>query len=109
MQAPVLKHPPKDSSLKPTDIPKEIPEHMIYHIHVGYKHLYKSILAFWGKPDFNPFMEGLFLVSTESGRTNRQCFPQVVLKELYKLSVEHDRQFPKLKKHDIWDTAYPER
>jgi hypothetical protein len=105
MQVPILKRPFIDPSLKPTVIPKVIPVVMIKGVSEGYKHLYDRIIALWGHPDFYPFMEGLFLIPSGKGRVDRQGFPQAIMIELHNLSVEHDRQFPRLKKVDPWHSA----
>ncbi|MDO9166526.1 MAG: hypothetical protein Q7U13_10510 [Rhodoferax sp.] len=53
----------------------------------------KSILLFWGHPDFHEFMEGL--QQEKEGRT-RAGFPPEVLKALFDLTSEHDETFPEL-------------
>lgn len=61
----------------------------------------KSILLFWGHPDFHEFMEGL---QQEKEGRNRVGFPPDVLKALFDLTSEHDETFPELAPHStgIW-------
>ena len=67
-----------------------------------YPHIAAKIEFLWGKPEFNEMLNQM-INDTRDGK--RQGFPKPVASALFRLSMQHDIEFPQFVKaynSDIW-------
>ena len=69
-------------------------------INARFPRIARRLVATWGHAAFGEYMNGLL----NDNRIGRQGFPEEIMLALFKLSEEHDKEFPQfvLKTTDIW-------